>query len=392
MGVVQTALFIVGTSIGAGFISGAELVRFFHGERFFLPLLLSCALFAALLYLFMRLGKEHGGYEGALSALFSKGAPYVKCALSLCALIPCAGMLAGLDALAPGLKPLPSLLGLALAAVFVRRGIKGVSLLNLVLVPCLLAFVFLYARGDKSYFYPAVPASYGGFLGGIFYAGMNAFLAAPVLLDAGKEVKRLLPSALLSALVVFVSAVLILGKIYREGAGALGAEMPFLYVMQGKKIFSVAVACSILTSLVSSLYPLYCLSERFSGRKKTAARGAILLTAFSVSRVGLGGIVGYFYPALGALGIALSVFCIFHQYLFKQHHKKVHSGGKQTEDAGGGHHKVELKHLPAVNDKIAEPRLGDDVFAHDRADPRHAHAHFQHGNKRGKRGRKHKLV
>ena len=40
-------MFIIGTSIGAGFLSGAELVRFFHTEGFFLPVMLGAvAMFA----------------------------------------------------------------------------------------------------------------------------------------------------------------------------------------------------------------------------------------------------------------------------------------------------------------------------------------------------------
>ena len=61
MGILEGALFIVGGAIGAGFISGAELVRFFHTQNFFLPVLLSCLLFFAQCALFLSLGKRHGG-------------------------------------------------------------------------------------------------------------------------------------------------------------------------------------------------------------------------------------------------------------------------------------------------------------------------------------------
>ena len=56
MGIVRAAFFIVGTSIGAGFISGAELVRFFRGEQFLLPVILSSVLFSLLVFVFLRLG------------------------------------------------------------------------------------------------------------------------------------------------------------------------------------------------------------------------------------------------------------------------------------------------------------------------------------------------
>ena len=212
------------------------------------------------------------------------------------------------------------------------------------------------------------------------YAGLNMFLIAPVLMDAGVQMKRPALSALLAGALVFVAACCILGKIYGGGEEALRAEMPFLYVMRGKRVFSVAVALAILTSLVSSLYPLLAACGRISGKKKYAAEGGVLLAAFGLSRMGLGGIVSYLYPVLGFFGLTLSVLCVFHDYFFKQHHQKVHSRRKQAQKEGGAHHKVELKHLPAVYDEVTESRAGDDVLAHDGANPRHDHVHLEHRN------------
>lgn len=392
MGILRATFFIVGTSIGAGFISGAELVRFFRGEQFFVPVLLSSAVFASLVYLFLWIGKRHGGYRGAMRFLFRKGAPFIEGAVCLLSLVPAAGMLAGLDALLPHLSPLLSLLGIVISAFCVWKGTKGISLLNLLLVPALLVFVWGFGWGNFSFRYPTESSAAAPYFGGVLYAGLNAFLAAPVLMDAGKDIKFSLPPALLSAFFVAVSAVCILGKIYGEGAGALNSEMPFLFVMRNAKIFFIAVALAILTSLVSALYPLL---TAFNGvKKKTiriAAKGGVLLAAFLLSRVGLSGIVNYFYPLLGGVGLCFSAVCILNEELFKKHHEKVHSRRKDTKDHRRAHNEVELKHLPAVHNEVTEPRLRNDVFAHDRADPRHADVDFQHGDKGIDRGGNHKL-
>ena len=380
MGVLRGAFFIVGGAIGAGFVSGAELVRFFPSEKFFWAALLSSALFALCCALLLKTGKRHGGYAGVLKALFKRGAPVANALFLLCALVPSAGMLAGLDALLPTYKPLFSVLGLALSCLFLGRGMKGVSLLNALLVPVLLGFVFFAARGEKNLLSFSFFLPWRGFAGGVVYAGLNMFLIAPVLMDAGVQMKRPALSAFLAGVLVLGAACCILGKIYGGGGAALHAEMPFLFVMQGKKVFSVAVALAILTSLVSSLYPLMAACGRLSGKKKYAAEGFTLLAAFVLSRLGLGGIVSYLYPVLGFFGLTLSVLCVFHDYLFKQHHKKVHSRRKQAQKEGGAHHEVELEHLPAVHDEVAQPRAGNDILAHDRADPRHAHVHLQHRN------------
>jgi uncharacterized membrane protein YkvI len=384
MGNLRGAMFIIGTSIGAGFLSGAELVRFFHTERFLLPVFLSSFVFFIVCVLFLHLGKKYGGFYGVLSALFGKGASAVKVGVSLSSLIPSAGMLAGLDALLPDLKPLLSVLGMALILLCLRKGMKGISILNSLLVPVLLIFIFYYGWGKKEYFYPVLIGGKDGYLGGIVYAFMNVYLAAPVLMDAGKEMKRTAIPAAVAGIFIAACSVCILGRIYREGAGAIGADMPFLYVMRGKKIFHVATALAILTSLASSLYPIIKLSEGLK-RGKNAAKGVTLLAAFLLSRLGISGIVRYLYPALGIAGMLLSVFCIFHEYLFKKYDKKIHSGGKNAKNKNCSHHKIQFKHLTAVNEQISKSCAGNDVLAHDRADPRHADVDFQHRNKRGKR-------
>lgn len=326
MDVLKTTLFIIGTCIGAGFLSGAELVRFFHAGSFVPPVLLSCCIFASLCAYFLRLGKRYGGYRGAVRALFGRGASVVFVLIPALAFIPCAGMLAGLDALCPSVSPLLSLAGLLLVVCVLGRGMAGISALNLVLVPLLLAYVF-FSGGELSLTYPSLQNGASCYFGGAVYAGMNVFLAAPALMDAGKRLKHTVLPSVLAGLLIAASAVFVLGRIYREGAGALNAEMPFLYVMRGSRVFYGAAALAILTSLASSLYGLLGLCGGLSGVKKYAARTLLLLAAFGLSRLGLFGIVTFFYPVSGFVGLSFSALCIFHEQLFKKHDEKVHSRG-----------------------------------------------------------------
>ena len=386
MGILRAAFFIVGTSIGAGFISGAELVRFFRGEQFLLPVILSSALFMALVFLFLQIGKRYGGYRGAVRFLFKKAAPFIEGAVCLISLVPAAGMLAGLDALLPKFSPLLSVLGMAISVFCVWKGTKGISLFNFLLVPLLLLFVWGFGWGNFSLQYPAQASVVTPYFGGILYAGLNALLAAPVLMDAGKDMKYTFPPALISAVLVALSAVCILGKVYGDGAGAIESEMPFLYVMRSAKIFSVAVALAILTSLVSALYPLLRVCDPLKKKPvKYAAKGGILLAAFLLSRLGLSGIVNYLYPVLGGIGLIFSAVCILNKELFEKHHKKVHSRRKNAKDQGRAHHKVELKHLPSVDDQVSQARPRDEILSHDGADPSHSDGDLQHCNEGGER-------
>ena len=359
MGMIRATLFIVGTCIGAGFVSGAELVRFFGAEGFLTPVLLSSFAFIFLLVHAQLLGKRYGGYQGATDALFKRFAPAVRIAVVLFSFIPCAGFIAGFDALLPDLKPLLSIAGLLCVSLFVGKGMKGVGILNAVLVPALIVFLFVF--GDCITAFRAwKPVSVSGYWGGAVYAGMNAFLALPVLMDAGKDMKRPRLSAALAAVFIGACALFVLGAVAREGQSAIGSEMPFLFVMRGNVLFYVAAALAIATSLCSSLYPLFALCEAVGKKKKAvkyAARALVLLAAFAFSRLGLAGIVAYCYPILGIVGLFFSVFCVFHEYLFEQHDEEVHSRRQKAKQKRRAHHKVELEHLPAVDDEIAKPRL-----------------------------------
>ncbi len=359
MGIIRATLFIVGTCIGAGFVSGAELVRFFGAGGFFLPVIVSSLAFYFLLVFALLLGKKYGGYESATNTLFKRFAPAVRILIALFSFIPCAGFIAGFDALLPNYKPLLSIVGLLSVSLFVGRGMKGVGILNAVLVPALIAFLFVF--GDCAVAFRALmPVSAAGFWGGVVYAGMNAFLALPVLMDAGREMKRPCFSAALAACFIGACALFVLGAVAREGQGAIESEMPFLFVMRGNVLFYVAAALAIATSLCSSLYPLFSLCERLAEKKKAAkyaARALVLLAAFAFSRLGLAGIVVYFYPILGIIGLFFSVFCVLHEYLFEEHDEEIHACRKKTKQKRRAHHKVELKHLPAVDDKITKPRL-----------------------------------
>ena len=90
MGALRGAFFILGGAIGAGFISGAELVHFFHTKYYLWSVLAASAVFALLARCYLFLGKKYGGFAGATEALFGRAAKGIRAALSLCAFVPCA--------------------------------------------------------------------------------------------------------------------------------------------------------------------------------------------------------------------------------------------------------------------------------------------------------------
>lgn len=380
------AFSLFGAVVGAGFMTGAELVRFFPLRAAFAHAAVAAGLFAACFLLLFDAGRKCGGFEGALRCC-GRAAPVFRALLHFASFITCAAMLAGLDgAVRTGFGlhyALPVAALCALPAMFfvARRGMRGVAVLSAVLVP-VMAAVFAARAGDiPAGFTPSLPQSAFTSLTGVcLYAAMNCFLAAPLACDAGREGAGRGGCIAAAALIGFCIAAA-LGAVAR--AGTAGEEMPFL-AAGGEGPAAVACICAVLTTLFSSFYPLARAAEQYSAEKEGkgrhkkrkeehaagAERGAeesralpvreraaavqagLCAGAFLLSLCGLSGIVRAVYPLIGMAGAAFFLLLAARrlpsllssspaqQQLFRQRHQGVHARSQQAEDGGRRHHQV----------------------------------------------------
>ena len=380
------AFSLFGAVVGAGFMTGAELVRFFPLCAAFAHAAVAAGLFAACFLLLFDAGRKCGGFEGALRCC-GRAAPVFRALLHFASFITCAAMLAGLDGAVRtgfGLRyALPVAALCALPAMFfvARRGMRGVAALSAALVP-VMAVVFAARAGDiPAGFTPSSPQSAFTSLTGVcLYAAMNCFLAAPLACDAGREGAGRGGCIAAAALIGFCIAAA-LGAVAR--AGTAGEEMPFLAAGGGSPA-AVACICAVLTTLFSSFYPLARAAEQYSAEKggkerhkkrkeehtADAERGAeesralpvreraaavqagLCAGAFLLSLCGLSGIVRAVYPLIGMAGAAFFLLLAARrlpsllssspaqQQLFRQRHQGVHARGQQAEDGCRRHHQV----------------------------------------------------
>ena len=381
------AFSLFGAVVGAGFMTGAELVRFFPLRAAFAHAAVAAGLFAACFLLLFDAGRKCGGFEGALRCC-GRAAPVFRALLHFASFITCAAMLAGLDGAVRtgfGLRyALPVAALCALPAMFfvARRGMRGVAALSAALVP-VMAAVFAARAGDiPAGFTPSSPQSAFTSLTGVcLYAAMNCFLAAPLACDAGREGAGRGGCIAAAALIGFCIAAA-LGAVAR--AGTAGEEMPFL-AAGGGGLTAVACICAVLTTLFSSFYPLARAAEQYSAekggkgrhkkRKEEHAAGAergtkesralpvreraaavqagLCAGAFLLSLCGLSGLVRAVYPLIGMAGAAFFILLAARrlpsllppsspaqQQLFRQRHQGVHARGQQAEDGRRRHHQV----------------------------------------------------
>ena len=324
---LKIAFIIIGTVIGAGFISGKEIIRFFGGG-FLLPSSYFCALlFFLFTYLLLTLGNKYGGFAAGTHAVFGKTDAALETVLLFASLIIVGAMLAGVDSLMlsqfgiPKSFPLASFVSMVAAYFITGKGVKGLAAVNFILVPVMIAVIlsFLSFKGNIQ-----VQKEYSGADSGavmtLFYVSMNIFLSAPVLLELGaaNDKKSFAAAGGIAAVVISVCVFLIVSGIKYEGANAENAEMPLLYLFGKVKyfsaVFSLVVFFGIFTTLLSSYFPLFNYASRF--KRKRVLDFVILIMAFAVSRLGLDKIVLYLYPVLGFLGflyVALSAVHLFRQ-------------------------------------------------------------------------------
>ncbi len=342
---------VIGAVIGAGFITGTEIVTFFSGS-FLLP---SCALLFLLVFFFvwalLSVGRELCGQNAVNLRVLGGFSYFFNCCIKVFSFISLAAMCAGIDAVAADFFGndwrIPTLSPIVLVASFFicKRGIRGVEMFNLCLVPVMIVVILFACVGTDG-----VDITHGSSSSAfkvLIYAAMNCFMSSAVIIDSGKGASRksIFFASIVCSVVISVCTYLIMSKI-STGYGT-DENLPLLSSIDKRGvfyiIFSVATMFGIVTTLVCSHYPLIVKTQK-SGLN-LALNVCLMICALALSRMGLNAIVNYLYPFMGLVGlfyvIAVCLFSVrklfpsLQSKLFDKPHKRVHSRGKQAEDKGG---------------------------------------------------------
>lgn len=307
---------LIGSVIGAGFITGREILSFFYGQS---PLIVFFCIFALFFGTFMLVLTV----KNEVSRTLLEGGDKVVCFFNL---LSVASMLGATESLASDLGigcdfPIWSIAMLLLSVFVCLKGMKGLAAFNCVLVPIMLFVVFFIVAAN---FNGADAVGGGAFdcFSMMKYVAMNVFLTQPLLTsvrsdynktgapvkdtpEKGKGRKSLIASAAVisavTALVLSATAAAFLSVLPNESALS---DIPVLYVAgKGKaavRIVGFTVALGIITTLVGSLYPVATIVK---GRFSLVWTTAVCLLSLALSRLGFFVIVDKIYPALGVLAI-----------------------------------------------------------------------------------------
>lgn len=328
---------IIGSVIGAGFITGREILTFFYGQSPIWVFVLLLAFFFLLMLSVMTVKSE-------MSLYAVERADNVICLFNI---LMIASMLGATESLARDMGvgcafPVWSVVMLAVSIVVCIGGMSRLDKFNAVLVSVMLGIVFVIVaiklpsvgRGNSA------AGARVDFFSVAKYVGMNILLTQPLLGDIRREnnaiwqvkttVKTSVLTAFAAAFLLSLTAAAFLAVLPKESAFA---ELPILHIVGANKAFyysvSLTVALGIITTLVGSMYPLLNYSFFAKSTGETAAktgqkenrddakkqrRGKIIravcvcVLALGISRLGFYVIVDRIYPLLGILSIAYYLF------------------------------------------------------------------------------------
>ena len=315
---LEIALAIVSACVGAGFATGREIVSFF--ARYGAAGMAGCALAAALLGALcagtMRAARRASADNlGALcrSALGETGG---RAAAFLYAALLCAAggaMLAATGEACALMLPVrrADTIGAlaALAGCFLtrKRGLKPLSWLGALLVPCcmLLFALILRAPAARGQAWRAAENSPGrAALSAACYAAFNAAFSAGVLCEAGakEEAARSRAGAWLAAAIF--GAMLLPGGLafYKHCAAAQGKPLPAVRLARafgpaGYWLCAVSLLAAVLTSYAASVRAL---ARMIPVKNETLCWLAALFMTALTARLRFAKIVDALYPLLGA--------------------------------------------------------------------------------------------
>ncbi len=302
---IEISLVVLGSVIGAGFITGREILEFFGTQNF----LISSIIFVVLFFVFLLYIFLSNSFSSNVSKIVLTPLIYVG------NLIIFSGMLSCFDSLFYeifGLKNYliyPSIFVLILSNFVVSKGVNGIAVANKILTPIIIiiTLVFIVFLGNFNEPFISTVTLYKCFE----YVGLNLFMSSILFNELGKSVnkKTAILSAVFSSFVLWLLIFLISSILFGENSGILNSDIPLLQIFNKNLLcfftFSIVLAFGIITTLFSSHYPLYRLVE--TKKYNFLSQLLLSLVAFSLSRLGFYQIVAKFYPILGAIGITLII-------------------------------------------------------------------------------------
>ncbi len=313
---LSAACVIVGTVIGAGYISGREIVEFFLTGNLIVSVILSACLFMPALYFLLTNELFKGGALKKVSVYF----------IFVGNLVMLGGMLSAADEAASSvfvfLKKIPivSVLTLIFCSFTVNKGIRGIEKVNNFLVPFTVVFTLVLLFFASGFTY--IPTGKLKPLKIISYTGLNLFMSSSVFKKTGETLtkRQAFIVSFLSTAILFGLVTLIGFSLGGDGKLKVSA-VPLLEKLSfngfSRYSFSLVLYFGIVTTLLSENLAVFNFADLTikSEKPRKIAKILICVAAFSLSKIGFYKIVEVLYPAVGVIGAIFVLIAVIFRLL-----------------------------------------------------------------------------
>ena len=314
MKILSLAFMLLGTFIGAGFVSGREIARYFsiYGIYSYFGIVISIISLALLMIFFFSLSHKVNGFSGFINVYFGKCNKVVSWLFSISLIIFSGTMMAGCGEISTNIhinNYAIILLTIILCFVVVMKSTRGLSLFNLILLPLLLVFLISVTFSKNIFVYDI--HFQGAFLfDSIFYVFINIVTLGIFIIEIGNKYtkKECVLSVVISIFVIFGVILIVNNAIQLNGLQY--NSMPILYLSKLKGtvvniIMTIFVWIGLFSTLASNVYVLKSiLPINVSDNLKCFI---VLILSVVLGFVKFDIFVNYIYLIIGFIGILLVI-------------------------------------------------------------------------------------
>lgn len=312
---------IVGTYVGAGFMSGKEISVYLTRFGFIsLPLVfLCCVAFYFLMKKCMNISCELKSKNLDFSNFLGERSFIVNLFVCFSALITIGGTLSGSRSVAitlfNGNYYLVQIITILLAFFVCVGGLKKIGVSNAVIVPSMIIYLLFIVIKRLNIWNIGYSIDYFcnnyfvSVLSFIFYLCSNFFMLGILLIQIGhnyskKEIKL---SAFISSLLLFLMIFAYCLTLLICGESVVYSEMPLIVIsLNFGKVYHIASSIILWLALLTTLISCVFVASNYISRiikNKTLCVFVIMLIGFLISLFGFSFVVSYLYAVIGIFGI-----------------------------------------------------------------------------------------
>ena len=325
---------ILGSIIGAGFVSGKEIYTYFscfgiYSLLFIIPIFFLFYFF--IYFLFSFANKKQIDF---FNIYIFKKKKIFSLIIFICFTIISSTMFAGLNSvfnfnLFSWQYILFNIFIVFICYIILQKGMNGLKKSNLIFVPLILITLILiiFLSPNKSTFMQPQKSLIFLPYSSVIYVCLNVFLSYYVIYTSATNISKKqakLISFACSFILCLIIALTIVVQV--KNPSICFYDIPFLQVAKDiSPVFYYWFLTVICFAIISTLFStLYSLKQFFNTKHKFVNNILPIVVSFFVSFIGFSNLVEYLYPVIGIIGLYVFIKLLFFEFSFQKSNANIH--------------------------------------------------------------------